>query len=108
MMSDRAPGSFDDRPEEIDLPGVDAKLTPEQKKAVKALKTYYRIKADNKEAKKEMKEVEERAAKAAFEALDAIKVTAGKLGPAIFMTEWKRKLKVELDEHVRAQEGPAS
>lgn len=101
----RNPGSFDDNPpEEIDLPGIDANLTAEQRTAVKALRKFYTIKKANKEAKKEMKEDEDKAAEAAFAALDAIKAEAGNLGPAIFMTEWKRKLKVEIDERRRSNQ----
>jgi hypothetical protein len=98
----------DDPPEEIDLPGIDAKLTEPQRKAVKALKKFFDVKTSNKEAKKQMKDAEDKAAREAFAALDAIKAEAGNLGPATFFTEWKRKLKVEIDERRRAPEGNAT
>jgi hypothetical protein len=91
-------GSHDDSPDEIDLPGIDAKLSPKQREAVKALKKFHKIKKENKQARKEMKILEDQAAEEAFAALDEIKAETGTLGTATFFTEWKRKLTVEIQE----------
>jgi hypothetical protein len=103
-MGDLRPGSHDDAPEEIDLPGIDAKLTKEQRDAVKALKRFHKIKSENKAARRAMKIAEDQAAELAFDALKAVKAETGTLGTVSFFTEWKRKLTVEIDERRRAPE----
>ena len=40
-------GSHDDTPDPINLPGIDANLTANQRKAVEALKVFHKIKTEN-------------------------------------------------------------
>lgn len=97
-------GSRDDE-EHPEIPGIDAPLSAGQKKAVDALKAFYKVKSEGKAARKLLKEAEDKALDQALSAIDAIGLEAGQLGAATFTTEIKRKLRVAIDERKRKPAG---
>ncbi len=98
-------GSRDDEPVEIDLPGVDAKLSPAHKKVVEALKAYHKVKLENKIARAAMKQNEDAVTINALRALDELKLETGTLGEATFTIQLKRKLSVAIAERKAKSKG---
>ena len=85
-----------------EIPGVDDNLTEGEREAVDALRNLAQLQKENKLARKSMKENEDAAELLAYKALEALglvkvqPVETGAVGPAMFTSDHKRKLKVAI------------
>lgn len=90
-------GSHDENPEQVEIPGLkDKALSPQQKRALQALRRLDVLREKRKESNKALKIEEDEALEEALAALDGLGLQVGKIGPAMFEASVVRKLKLKI------------
>ena len=96
-------GSFDDVPEQPEIPGL---TLPQERRILDAAKVVRTLREEKKAWMKDWKEREEQAVEELFEALDEAGWKGGKLREAEISEKVVRKVTVKIQEKKRRGTGP--